>query len=557
MRFLTRYSTQTRLSFLIIILSILAAVSVLFSLIQAAEHKYWLREIEVRVNALEVHNSGTAELLAQQVAIKNFLLDQEDPASAFGEIYRSSLAFEDYLDKAYFDAQLYGNAEENEAIIADVEQQFTSYQDGFWAIMDSPDPTANTGALNDLDATANELRASTRMLAGYESSEVKALISDLENDISFSVGINTTILVLLILVLTAAMFLIVDVAAPLQAITSAVVAFENNTYRSWLISAFMGRGDEAGQLARAVDGMATSITEANQTKERFLEAAARFVPTQYMEFLEKPNLTQLNLGDHVSAEMAVMFSDIRGFTSMSEGMSAKENFDFVNEYLKLVSPLIQNNEGFIVKFLGDGMMAIFPYGVDDAVRAGIAKQQAVRQFNEMLQARGLPPISVGIGIHTGPMMVGMIGEEQRMQGDAFSDNVNLTARIEGLNKFYGTSMIISQDTLDLLPKPYGLRMRSLGKAVVKGRTGPLGLYEIYEGLPDAVAALREATRADFEQAVSLYAAGKFREAGALFNRVLDQDPNDRSARLYLERCAEWLERPLPANWDGAIVMDAK
>jgi class 3 adenylate cyclase len=546
------------LNFLIVVLAVLASVSVLFGLIQATENQYSLREIEGRVAALGVHANGNAELLSQQVAIKNYLLDQSDSNLTFGEIYRSTLAFDDYLDKAYFDAQLYGDAVENDQVIASVEQQFADYQDAMWRILENPDlESASAQSVVDLDPVAEGLRTSTRVLADYEANEVKALVGELESQINTGIAVNTAIMIVLILVLAGAMFIIVDVSAPLQAITSAVVAFENNTYRTALVNAYMDRKDETGQLARAVDGMATSITEANKTKERFLEAAARFVPTQYMDFLEKPNLTQLNLGDHVSAEMAVMFSDIRGFTSMSEGMSAKENFDFVNEYLKLVSPLIQENEGFIVKFLGDGMMAIFPYGVDDAVKAGIAKQQAVRAFNDKLSARGLSTISVGIGIHTGPMMVGMIGENQRMQGDAFSDNVNLTSRIEGLNKFYGTSMIISQDTLDLLPKPYGFRMRYLGKAVVKGRTGPLPLYEIYEGLPDEVAARREATRVDFERGVSLFAAGQFQQAGSLFNQVLDQDPKDHSARMYLERCAEMLARPLPANWDGAIVMDAK
>jgi class 3 adenylate cyclase len=238
-------------------------------------------------------------------------------------------------------------------------------------------------------------------------------------------------------------------------------------------------------------------------------------------------------------------------------MSAQENFDFVNEYLKLVSPIIQKHEGFIVKFLGDGMMAIFPYGVDDAVRAGIDKARMVQRFNEQLKERGLPPITVGIGIHTGPMMVGMIGEEMRMQGDAFSDNVNLTSRIEGLNKFFGTSMIISEDTLRQLPQPVTFQMRYLGKALVKGRTAPLAMYEIYEGLPPTEVALKEATRPAFEQALELYAQGSFMEAGQVFNQVLEKNPVDRTARYYLERCADLLGQPIPAGWDGTIIMDAK
>jgi hypothetical protein len=113
------------------------------------------------------------------------------------------------------------------------------------------------------------------------------------------------------------------------------------------------------------------------------------------------------------------------------------------------------------------------------------------------------------------MMVGMIGEEARLQGDAFSDNVNLTSRLEGLNKFYGTSMIISEDTLRQLKQPVTFKKRYLGKAVVIGRLTPLGLYEVFEGLPDGVIVLKEATKADFESGIDLYSGGRFAEAQRL------------------------------------------
>ncbi|MEW5869002.1 MAG: adenylate/guanylate cyclase domain-containing protein [Chloroflexota bacterium] len=255
--------------------------------------------------------------------------------------------------------------------------------------------------------------------------------------------------------------------------------------------------------------------------------------------------------------MAVMFSDIRGFTTASEKMSPKENFDFINEYLKLVSPVIQRNEGFIVKFLGDGMMAIFPYGADTAIQAGIEKQKKIGEFNDLLAQRGYPPVAVGIGVHAGHMMVGMVGEEQRMQGDAFSDNVNLTSRIEGLNKFFGTSMIVSADTLQGLPQADAYKMRYLGQARVKGRQSPLVLYEVYQGLPEGIVALRDASRADFERGIALYTHGHFSGAQRAFDAVLDIDPQDKTARYYLERCFEWAEQITPPGWDGVLVMTDK
>ncbi len=155
------------------------------------------------------------------------------------------------------------------------------------------------------------------------------------------------------------------------------------------------------------------------------------------------------------------------------------------------------------------------------------------------------------------MMVGMIGEEMRMQGDAFSDNVNLTARLEGLTKFYGISMIISEETLLRLQKPVRYQMRYLGKAQVKGRGHPISLYEVYEGAPESVRARRQQTKADFERGLKAYMSGKFTEAVASFQTVLSQDPDDKTAALYLERATAMLGQPVPDNWDGVEVMTSK
>jgi PAS domain S-box-containing protein len=182
---------------------------------------------------------------------------------------------------------------------------------------------------------------------------------------------------------------------------------------------------ERKQAAEALQAAVEELSRINQ-------ASSRFVPSAFLDFLQKKSIVDIRLGDHVSKEMTVMFSDLRFFTTLSEHMTPQENFDFVNAYLKRVSPAIRANAGFIVKYLGDGLMAIFPHRADDALRAGIAKLKRVSQYNVYRQKRGQPPIRVGIGVNTGYMMVGMVGETTRLQGDAFSDSVNLAARVEGL-----------------------------------------------------------------------------------------------------------------------------
>ncbi|WP_371357611.1 response regulator, partial [Hydrocoleum sp. CS-953] len=195
---------------------------------------------------------------------------------------------------------------------------------------------------------------------------------------------------------------------------------------------------------------------------------SRFVPHEFLKFLSKDSIIDVELGNHVSKEMAVMFSDIRSFTALSETMTPQENFNFVNSYLGRVSPKVRDNYGFIVKYLGDGMMAVFPNGADDAVKAGIAKIKEVGEYNFIRKSQGYKAIKVGIGIHFGQMMVGMVGEKARMQGDAFSDNVNLTSRLEGLTKFYGVSIIISEAVFTNLADPDQYQIRFLDRVLVKG-----------------------------------------------------------------------------------------
>lgn len=557
MRFLTNLPTQTKLLTTFGLLALVAAAIAVMGIINVAAFQVQVADLRASVMVLERTGRAQADLAREQLAIKNAIL--RDDVEDWTQVYDHGGQFYDFLSSPELYAsdeqvqaaleEVYALREEYEAALAPIYE--ATYRGGYDA--EELLVRVKRGA----DPIAAEMQNRLADLAAQQRDAVAAQSGWIEETVQSSADAGRWALVVLAGLLVLAVALTNQVSQPLHSLTSAIVAFQNNTYRPEMLAPFLQRRDELGQLAGAIDAMATSITESNRLKDQFLDSASRFVPTQYLEFLEKPAITEVKLGDHVSAEMAVMFSDIRGFTTVSERMTPQENFDFVNEYLKLVSPVIQQHEGFIVKFLGDGMMAIFPYGASDAVQAGIEKQKKVQEFNALLAQRGYPPISVGIGIHVGHMMVGMIGEERRMQGDAFSDNVNLTSRVEGLNKFYGTSMIISQDTRECLEGPAAPRMRYLGKAHVKGRAAPLALYEVYEGLPGEVAACREAGKEAFERGVAHYSQGRFLEAQQAFHAVLELDPDDKTARYYLDRCFEWAERTPPAGWDGAIVMADK
>jgi class 3 adenylate cyclase len=546
-------SIQSRLSLLVGALVFIAAITTLIGIVNAASFQQQLALVERYAAILQKNSDSRADLLRMQASIKNaFIVGQYSPQD-YGNYWRYSEQFDDFLYAKSLQGEPVEGILEQLALLDDQAGAFFEQLSG-----EDPDWDALSAInLEQIDPLIANLDSETQAYYARDLQIMRDEIASIQQSIRFSIMVGQIAVLILAGLIIWAVYEMMNISRPLDNLTCAIVAFENKTYQPELLAEDSRRSDEMGELSRAVDSMANSITESNRMKEQFLQAAQRFIPSQYLEFLEKDNIIKVQLGDHVSAEMAVMFSDIRGFTTLSEKMTARQNFDFINEYLQLVSPIVQQHEGFIVKFLGDGMMAIFPYGVANAVQAGIEKAFAVNAFNETLKSRGLHAISVGIGIHTGPMMVGMIGDEMRMQGDAFSDNVNLTARLEGLNKFYGTSMIISEDTLRQLPQPVTFKMRTLGRAVVKGRVHALGLYEIYEGLSPDLIALRDATLSDFEHAIGLYQQGKLSEAGKLFNQVLGRDPADKTAKLYLELCAEWLDRPLPQGWDGVIIMDAK
>lgn len=274
---------------------------------------------------------------------------------------------------------------------------------------------------------------------------------------------------------------------------------------------------------------------------------SRFVPQEILRFLQKESIVDVKLGDQVQQEMAILVSDVRSFTTLSETMTPQENFDFVNAYLGHVSPIVRQHGGLIVKYMGDGMMAVFPTRAEDALRAALDKLCAVERYNNARRAHGYVPLQIGIGIHTGSMMLGTVGEPERMQSDLLSDAVNLTARLEGLAKEYGAALIISQEFLQRLADPTIYQMRFLGKAQVKGRQALVTIYEIFDADPPAQVASKAQTKADFEAALTCFFDQRFAEAYKLFQHVLQHNPQDKAAALYVQRATLALQPPAPLN----------
>ncbi len=308
--------------------------------------------------------------------------------------------------------------------------------------------------------------------------------------------------------------------------------------------------DEIGELSEGYNDMTQKIGDYIHNISRMTDAYSRFVPRQFLDFLGKESFVDIRLGDQVEKEMTVMFSDIRHFTDISEQMTPKENFDFLNYYLGYMEPVIRNNNGFIDKYIGDSIMALFHDSAEDAINASIEMRIKLSQFNQVMDQFDKPTINSGIGIHSGSLMLGVVGGEGRMDGTVISDAVNLAARLEGLTKLYGSSIIISQDTLIRLNNPSQYNYRFLDIVKVKGKKEAVYIFEIIDGDPEDIRQLKIKTKHAFADGINFYKSGKFREAMLAFADVYALNHHDVTANLYISRCKRFLDHGIPEDWDG-------
>ncbi|HEY9729111.1 MAG TPA: ATP-binding protein [Chroococcales cyanobacterium] len=265
-------------------------------------------------------------------------------------------------------------------------------------------------------------------------------------------------------------------------------------------------------------------------------AYRRFVPYEFLQLLNKESIIDVRLGDQVHQEMSILFSDIRDFTTLSETMTPEENFRFINSYLCRMEPAIVEYHGFIDKYIGDAIMALFSGCADDAVNAGIAMLQRLANYNQHRAKSGYTPIKIGIGINTGSLMLGTVGGTNRMDGTAISDAVNLASRLETLTKTYGVSMLISQQTLARLDDPTQYCIRFIEQVKVKGKSKAVAVFEVFDGDDLGIKEVKLATKSMFEEGLFLYYKGSNQAAVERFTEVLKLNPQDTVAQLYLDRC---------------------
>lgn len=284
-------------------------------------------------------------------------------------------------------------------------------------------------------------------------------------------------------------------------------------------------------------------------------ATRRFVPEEFLKTLGRNTITEVQVGDNISRELTVLFSDIRGYTSLSEQMTPQENFAFVNAFARRMGPVIQQHQGFVNQYLGDGIMAIFQHQPADALQAAIGMQQVLTAYNQRRQAQGRQTLRIGIGLHTGPLVMGIIGDNQRSDAAVIADTVNTSARLEGLNKYYGSQILLSEISYAELPPELAGLCRYVGQVQVKGRRQPLGLYECFGGDEAHTAQQKARSREAFEAAIAAFLAGDMGTALRAFAPMATA--GDLVATRFLAQARRYATEGLPDNWVGVEVMEEK
>jgi adenylate cyclase len=295
------------------------------------------------------------------------------------------------------------------------------------------------------------------------------------------------------------------------------------------------------------------------------EKEKRRVRTAFGQYLSPEVVRRLLLNPELveprKTEITVMFSDIRGFTTISEKLDAQELAVFLNQYLSDMTQIVFERRGTLDKYIGDAVMAFWGAPFEEEDHAVLGCQTAldmmaqIHKLQKKWEAQGKPRLDIGIGLNTGVASVGNMGSTLRYGYTALGDSVNLSSRLEGLNKDYGTHILVNETTY-LAVKDSGFIFRELDLIRVKGKLQPVVIYELV-AFSSALSADTQILLGRFREARELYRQRRWLEAQTAFQSILDQWPDDGPARAYWKRCQEYLFDEPPSNWDGVFTMTHK
>jgi adenylate cyclase len=294
-----------------------------------------------------------------------------------------------------------------------------------------------------------------------------------------------------------------------------------------------------------------------RSKRALSKVFGQYIPPELVDELDE-NPDQMSL-EGESREMTVLFSDVRGFTTISEGLEPKALSRLMNEFLTPLTGVIHKHRGTIDKYMGDAIMAFWgaplkdPYHAKNALMAALEMIRVLNEHQAAFKARGWPPLQIGVGLNTGVMSVGNMGSEFRMAYTVLGDAVNLGSRLEGLTKRYGVDIIVSETVKEQLPE---FEFLELDRVLVKGKDEPVTIYEPLGFSIELDKSVRKAVRR-FHRALQQYRDRNWDTAEREIFTLSQSDPERRIYKIYLDRIMHYRNHPPPENWDGVFVHESK
>jgi len=334
---------------------------------------------------------------------------------------------------------------------------------------------------------------------------------------------------------------------------SGAIYMENNL----ITGAFTEDRVEVIKLLAAQAAISVENARLYEDQLRLTAAQGRFVPGQFLENLGHSDIAGVGLGEFVAREMSVMFADLRGFTPLAERLPPREVIDLLNRHFSRIGVPIAEAGGFVDSYNGDEIMALFPLPADRAVEAGVAMAAALREFNRESLAQGAPALEMGIGVNSGPLVLGTVGSADRLKCGVVGDTVNTASRIEQLTKRYGVCFLVGEQTQRRLQDDGRFALRAVDRVAAKGKAQAMTLYEVLDAEEPARRAAKEATRTRLDEARAIYAQRGFAESGRLLVEARAMDPHDAVLALLAERCRRYEHDPPPADWRGVEALDSK
>ena len=296
-------------------------------------------------------------------------------------------------------------------------------------------------------------------------------------------------------------------------------------------------------------GIAINYLEEKKQRAYLTDAFGKYVSKDLLsQIIDKEH--QLKLGG-AKREITIFFSDIRGFTNISEKLSPDKLVQFVNEYLTEMTKIIMENKGTVDKFVGDAIMAFWnaPFLEKDHSRlaclTAVSQVRRLKELQKIWKKQRLPLMKIGCGIHTGEAVIGNMGSDDRFDYTAMGDAVNLSSRLEGLTKQYRVDIIISESTYQKIKDEFNCRL--LDKVKVKGKKLPIKIYELSVESNEKTLKLKK----QFEKALSLYFNSKFKKAKKEFEKCL-RIQDDLPSKMFIKRCSEFMKHSPKKPWDGSF-----